>query len=90
MKCAYKFYYLGECVDECPDDYFVNEELACTPCSEYPDKCILEPLSYTVHPFVEDYKLHAYVIFNRVVDLSITEFVEIVQIQYNGQTVKAS
>lgn len=64
--------------------------MTCIACSLYPDKCILAPLSYTIHPFTQNYKLHAYVVFNRVVDLSLDQFQQTVQVKYNGQTVKPS
>ena len=62
----------------------MNQSLACVPCSVDPTKCILPPLTYTVHPFTDNYQLHAYVIFNRVVNVTLTEFVDIVQIVLNG------
>lgn len=87
-KCAYKFYYNGQCIDACPSNYFVDDTMSCISCEIYPDKCVLEPLSYTIHPFTQNYQMHAYVVFNRVVDMSLDKFQQVVQIKYNGETVK--
>lgn len=62
--------------------------MSCISCEIYPDKCVLEPLSYTIHPFTQNYQMHAYVVFNRVVDMSLDKFQQVVQIKYNGETVK--
>jgi len=87
-KCAYKFFYNYQCVDACPSGFFVDNNLACISCLVFPDKCILSPLNYTISPFTKNYQLHAYVVFNRVVNLTIAQFQQIVQIKYNGQIVK--
>lgn len=89
-KCAFKFFYNFKCVDACPSNYFVDNDLACIACALYPDKCILPPLSYKISPFTQNFQLHAYVVFNRVVNLTTDEFQRTVQIKYNGQTVKPS
>ena len=70
-KCSKKFFYLSECIDACPEDFYVNDDMACIACSDNPDACVLEPLKYTIHPFTENYKLHAYVVFNREVDMTL-------------------
>lgn len=70
-SCIGSYYYLGKCLNACPEKFFIDSNLNCQPCSSNPNKCILPPLNYTVYPFTKDYKLNAYVVFNRPVNLSI-------------------
>lgn len=69
-KCATKFLYNQQCVTACPKNYFINANMTCSSCSLYPSKCILPPLTYTIYPFTQNYQLQAYVVFNRVVNMS--------------------
>jgi len=87
--CIGTYYYLGKCLDACPNNFFVDN-LRCVPCSSQPERCTLTPLSYTIHPFTASYRLQAYVIFNRAVNLTIAQFISTVQIYYNGQPVKSN
>lgn len=89
-KCSTKFWYNYQCVNACPANYFVDSNVACVACSLSPDKCVLEPLTYKIQPFTQNYQLHAYVVFNRPVNMTIDQFQNTVQIKYNGQTVKPS
>jgi hypothetical protein len=50
-RCAGKFLYLGQCLDACPSNYFVNTNMSCVSCLVVPSKCILPPLTYTITPF---------------------------------------
>lgn len=89
-SCVGSYYYLGKCLDACPDSFFVDSKLNCQACSSNPAKCTLPPLNYTIHPFTKDYKLHSYVVFNRAVNISIAIFISTVQIAYGGKPVKSN
>jgi hypothetical protein len=71
-------------VNRCPVDFYVDDDMACQACASKPSKCELDPLNYTIHPFTKNYKLQAYVVFNREVSLTIAEFKQKVQITNNN------
>lgn len=89
-KCSTQFLYNARCVAACPSDYYVDINQICQSCKSNPSACILPPLSYTISPFTQNYQLNAYVIFNRPVAMTISQFKQYVQIQRNGQPVKSN
>ena len=89
-SCIGSYYYLGKCLSACPDNFFVDPALSCQPCSSNPAKCTLPPLNYTIYPFTKNYKLNAYCVFNRAVNISVSVFTSTVQINYAGKPVKSS
>jgi hypothetical protein len=89
-KCSTKFLYNSRCVDACPTDFYVDINQSCQACSTRPSACILPPLTYTISTFMLNYQLNAYVIFNRPVMMTISQFKQYVQIKRNGQPVKSS
>ena len=88
-SCLTAYYYLGQCVDACPDNFYVDSSNNCKACSTNPDKCALPPLTYTIHTFTKDYLMQAYCVFNRAVTLTTTTFAEQVQISFAGSAVKS-
>lgn len=88
--CVASYYYLGQCLNACPTNFYVDSRLNCISCTSNPSKCSLPPLTYTVFPFTANYQLQAYVVFNRQVSLTISQFISTVQITYNGQSIKSS
>ena len=89
-SCIASYYYLGQCLNACPPNYYIDTALSCQPCTSNPSKCTLAPLNYTVYPFTSNYQLKAYVVFNRPVNLTTSQFASTVQIAYNGQPVKSN
>lgn len=89
-KCSTMFLYNGRCVDSCPSDYYVDINQTCKACSSTPSACLLPPLTYTISTFMLNYQLNAYVIFNRPVTMTISQFKQYVQIKKNGQPVKSN
>ena len=65
-----KFWYNYNCVDKCPDSYYVDSSNACRQCSNNPSLCQLPPLSYEVSTEVVSYDLFVVVTFNREVSLT--------------------
>jgi hypothetical protein len=49
----------------------------------------LPALTYKIVPFTDSYKLQAYVVFSRVVNMTVNKFIETVQIKYNGKVVRS-
>ena len=47
-SCIDSYYYLGQCVDACPTNYYVDSNLQCQLCTTNPSHCTLPPLSYTI------------------------------------------
>jgi hypothetical protein len=86
-KCANNFLYNSRCVDACPTNFYVDINQIC---SSNPSACALPPLTYTINSFTLNYQLNAYVIFNRPVTMTISQFKQYVQIKRNGQPVKTN
>jgi len=76
-KCASKFWYNYNCVDQCPSRFYVNVNNSCIPCQTNPTACVLPPLNFTLQTFTQDYQLYGYVIFNRAVNLTKDQFKKI-------------
>lgn len=88
--CIGSYYYLGQCLNSCPNNFYIDSYLNCISCTVNPQKCVLPPLTYVVKVFTANYQLQAYVVFNRAVNMTINQFTTTVQIFYNGQALKPS
>ena len=82
-SCLDSYFYLGQCLNACPSNFYINDNLNCISCTVNPQRCILAPLTYTIQPFTANFILQSYVIFNRAVNMSISDFNKNVRIQYN-------
>ena len=89
-SCIESYYYLGQCIAACPTNYYVDTNLQCQACATNPSHCTLPPLTYTIHPFTANYRLQAYCVFNRPINLTLAQFTTDVKITYNGVSVKSS
>lgn len=70
-KCQGTFWYNYNCVTECPSNYYVGPNNFCLQCADNPSACALPPLNYTLSmETTKNYKLIAYVTFNRAVNLT--------------------
>lgn len=76
-KCASKFWYNYNCVDQCPSSFYVDSNNACVQCTSNPSACLVSPLNFTLQTFTQNYQLYAYVIFNRAVNLTLDQFTQI-------------
>lgn len=89
-SCIGSYYYLGQCLNACPTNFYIDSNLNCVACSLNPQKCTLPPLTYTVTPFTANFQLQAYVVFNRAVTMTIDQFKATVQITANKATISSS
>jgi len=89
-SCLNSYYYIGKCVDACPANFYIDSNNNCQACFTNPQRCILPPLTYSIHPFTRNYIFQAYVVFNRAVVLTPEKFATLVQISYAGQPIKSS
>ena len=80
-KCQGTFWYNYNCVDQCPDSYYVDSSKACRQCSNDPTKCSLPPLSFSVSMTTIDYGLYADVTFNRAIVLTSAAFAKVAQLR---------
>jgi hypothetical protein len=88
-SCIGSYFYLGQCLNACPANFYIDTKLNCVACAVNPQKCVLPPLTYKISTFTANYILQAYVVFNRAVSLSLTQFTTIVQIRFNGAPLKS-
>ena len=89
-SCIESYYYLGQCLAACPNNFYVDEKYNCIACSSNPQKCALPPLSYSFFPFTANYLLQTFIVFNRAVSMSAEEVQKTVQIKSNGVAVPSS
>ncbi len=88
-KCANKFWYNYNCVDKCPNEFYIDSNNSCRKCGTNDPACTLPPLNFTISTFTKNYKLYAYVVFNRAVNLSLSEFSQAVIIQTKEGPIKS-
>jgi hypothetical protein len=54
-----------------------------------PERCKQDPLTYKITPFTENFQQKAYITFSRPVSMTLDEFNQAVQINFNGRALKA-
>jgi hypothetical protein len=89
-KCSSKLWYNYNCVNQCPQNFYANSNNSCISCDINPNACAVSPLNFTFKTFTKNYQLFAYVIFNRPVNLTLTQFNQIVMIQTQAGPIKAN
>ncbi len=89
-SCIQSYYYLGQCLNACPTNFYIDDKLNCISCTVNPQKCVLPPLTYKITTFKAGFDLKAYCVFSRAVNLTLQKFQQTVQIKYNGATLKIS
>lgn len=89
-SCIGSYFYLGQCINACPNNFYIDSNLNCVACSSNPQKCALPPLTYTVSTFTANFRMNAYVVFNRPVTMTIAQFLSTVQIKLNNAPVLSS
>jgi proprotein convertase subtilisin/kexin type 5 len=68
-KCNNKFWYNFNCVTECPKGFYADSNNSCIDCKINQAACSVETLRYNVETFTKDYKVFAFVKFNRPISL---------------------
>jgi hypothetical protein len=68
-KCNNRFWYNFNCVTECPKGFYADSNNSCIDCKINAAACSVETLRYDVEPFTKDYKVFAFVKFNRRISL---------------------
>jgi hypothetical protein len=89
-SCIGSYFYLGKCLDACPNNFYIDDRLNCVACSANPQRCTLPPLTYRITTFTANYRLQAFCVFSRPVNLTMAQFTSIVQIRLNGQPLKSN
>lgn len=89
-SCIGSYFYLGQCKDACPTNFYIDERKNCVACSANPQRCALPPLTYKITTFMAKFRVNSYVVFSRPVTLTKEEFLATVQIKLNGAPIKAS
>ena len=70
-SCANKFWYNFQCVDECPESFYVDSTYACRECDQSIPQCTEAQLTFSIHVYTIDYTLYADIVFSKPVqDLS--------------------
>lgn len=85
--CFSKFWYNYMCVVNCPTNYYADSNNKCQPCNSN-SNCLADPLTYNISTYTKNYQLFAKVEFNRAVNLTETQFLQLIQIKTANKAIK--
>ena len=78
------------CVEECPDNFYVDASYKCQYCGDNNEYCELPPLTYTMETYERNYKLYMKIVFNRAVNMTVGEFIQYLRLNTQTRSIKPS